>query len=881
MKLPQSYFSKGRSISMDLVMALVAIMILATVLATTVNYWFVANREKQNLEQKADDYIEYLASSVELSIWTIDQEQILKIAESYFSNELVASLRITDSLEKTTFFDQEKYASSDLIVRSSDITRDGFVIGKVEIALTPRIYEEQLAQILRTSLLTSIVIILSMIAMTSVIFRLLLAKPFSLLIKGINAISESNYRLIERPHKYHEINVVLQKFKEMGKIVQRRETSLMEMNTRLESEIQERKTVERSLRTSEERLQSIINNMGSLLFLKDPYGKYLLVNKRYEEKVGLPKEKIIGMDDYDLFSKDVADTIRKNDELVFTNGKTLRFEEATEWKGKIQTHLSVKFPLYGANNEIYAIGGMSTDITEHKNIQRQISDALEFNENIIAESPIGIGIYHESGNCITANNSLAQLIGTSHEEIRKLNLCDDNVWNNQILLDIASAAVSDDKKKRTEIKSVSQFEKEVSLDCHIVPFQSAGIKHILFMAVDISKRIQAEEESDRLRLFLNNIIDSMPSIIVGVDMDEKVTLWNVEAEIHTGLRSEVAVGRKLEEVYPLLSREKDRFKDAIEECRPVEVPRVVVDKEDSKHYYNMVIYPLVSNGLGGVVIRIDDVSDRIHLEELMVQSEKMMSVGGLAAGMAHEINNPLAAIMQNVQLLRNRISKGIPKNKKIAEEQGISIEAIELYMGSRGIFKMMDAILSAGQRASKIVENMLNFSRKSNTRFIRHDLADLLDRTIELAGNDYDLKKKYDFRKILISKEYDPDLPQVACEGSQIQQVFLNILKNGAQAMGDTCRLDGKPSQFQLSTWLENNVACVAIGDNGPGMDEEVRKRVFEPFFTTKDTGIGTGLGLSLSYFIITKNHNGHMSVKSNPFKGTRFVIRLPIDQAN
>jgi signal transduction histidine kinase len=283
--------------------------------------------------------------------------------------------------------------------------------------------------------------------------------------------------------------------------------------------------------------------------------------------------------------------------------------------------------------------------------------------------------------------------------------------------------------------------------------------------------------------------------------------------------------------------------------------------------------------MGGAVIRIDDVSDRVRLEELMIQSEKMMSIGGLAAGMAHEINNPLAAILQYVQLIRNRTRVAIAKNQAAAAECGITMSDVENYMSKRGIFTMIDAVLSAGQRASKIVENMLSFSRRGDMKFQYCNLTELLDRTVELAKNDYDFKKKYDFKTIEIVRDYDPGIPKIACEGSQIQQVFLNILKNGAQAMYDIRRSDGSSSRFHLKTWTENEMVCIGISDNGPGMAEETRKRVFEPFFTTKDVGVGTGLGLSLSYFIVTKNHNGHMSVESSPDKGTRFIIRLPLNQ--
>ena len=171
---------------------------------------------------------------------------------------------------------------------------------------------------------------------------------------------------------------------------------------------------------------------------------------------------------------------------------------------------------------------------------------------------------------------------------------------------------------------------------------------------------------------------------------------------------------------------------------------------------------------------------------------------------------------------------------------------------------------------------MLNFNRKSASLFVPHDLGSLINQTIDLAANDYDLKKKYDFRNIKIIKEFAKDMPEVYCDESKIQQVVLNIIKNGTQAMSEN-KKSGVESRFVFRLNTKAHLAVLEIEDNGPGMDEEVRKRVFEPFFTTKDVGGGTGLGLSISYFIITKNHGGKMVVESAAGKGTRFIISLPI----
>jgi len=255
----------------------------------------------------------------------------------------------------------------------------------------------------------------------------------------------------------------------------------------------------------------------------------------------------------------------------------------------------------------------------------------------------------------------------------------------------------------------------------------------------------------------------------------------------------------------------------------------------------------------------------------------MLSVGGLAAGMAHEINNPLAGMMQTANVMRNRLTANeIPANLKAAEAIGTDMEVIHGFMNDRGVFRMLDAIIDSGKRVAKIVDNILSFARKSDAETMPHDISLLLDDSLELASTDYDLKKQYDFKAIKIIREYSTELPTVLCESTKIQQVFMNIFKNGAEAMQEA---NTKHPQFILRTQLDPDPKriVIEIEDNGPGINESTRRRIFEPFFTTKPVGVGTGLGLSVSYFIVSENHRGEMSVESELGKGTRFIIRLPI----
>nr|WP_279355685.1 transporter substrate-binding domain-containing protein [Fundidesulfovibrio agrisoli] len=273
-----------------------------------------------------------------------------------------------------------------------------------------------------------------------------------------------------------------------------------------------------------------------------------------------------------------------------------------------------------------------------------------------------------------------------------------------------------------------------------------------------------------------------------------------------------------------------------------------------------------------------DIDERVRMYTMMAETEKMMSVGGLAAGMAHEINNPLAGILQSAQNLRRRLEAGIRANENAAAEAGCGLDAIRDYCSRRRVFELLDAVREAGEKAASIVANMLEFSRKPGAGHLPVDIGVLLDKALELCANDYDMKKKYDFRKVEIVREYAQGMPHVPCSPTQIEQVAMNILRNAAQAL--TLRRgtpDERPPRIVLRTAVEAGMARIDITDNGPGMEPALLGKVFEPFFTTKEVGEGTGLGLSVSYFIVTSNHGGSIQASSTPGEGTTFTIRLPL----
>lgn len=394
---------------------------------------------------------------------------------------------------------------------------------------------------------------------------------------------------------------------------------------------------------------------------------------------------------------------------------------------------------------------------------------------------------------------------------------------------------------------------------------------------EIEQRSHAEEELRSLRNYLANIIDSMPSTLIGVDPDGNITQWNKGAEKLSGLTADEALGKPLQEAIPKMMPEIIRIRQAITSCQKQTYGTISTSDKNSISYEDVTIYPLISNGTEGAVIRIDDVTERVNIQRMLLQNEKMMSIGGLAAGMAHEINNPLAGILGYASNIKKRTYDDIPANYSTAQKCNILLDDVRNYLDAREIPRMINGIQEAGSRAATIVNNMLSFARKSESNFTPQNLADLIDKTIELAANGYNLEKEYDFRRIKIVRHYVPDMPLVNCEGNEIQQVLLNLFRNGTEAMAGKQFSDLYP-QFICRLYREKDMAVIEIEDNGNGMDEKIRKRIFEPFYTTKEVGKGTGLGLSVSYFIVTDQHGGSMDVQSEPGKWTKFIIKLPID---
>lgn len=402
---------------------------------------------------------------------------------------------------------------------------------------------------------------------------------------------------------------------------------------------------------------------------------------------------------------------------------------------------------------------------------------------------------------------------------------------------------------------------------------NSSVEAVNSMAEKIEKFVGELKET---KYFLQDVLNSMPSIMIGVDRFCQITNLNLEAVKSSGRSYKECIGKPVADIFPSLERQlRNNILDSIVKRSLVTVEQKNCQALGDKRCAEITVYPLCGETFDGAVIRLDDVTSRIKLQEVMIQTEKMISVGGLGAGMAHEINNPLGGILQATQNIERRLSADLEKNVEVAQACGIEFKDLENYLEQRNIFSMLAGIRDAGQRAAQIVQNMLQFSRKNDSERQNCVVGQLLDRVLELANNDYDIRRKYDFKNFSVIRNYRHDI-EVNCNRTEIEQVFLNLCKNAAQAYGPLDITAELTPEITINVFQNDDYVTVEVADNGKGMTEEVKNRIFEPFFTTKVMGEGTGLGLAVSFFIIVEQHNGQLSVDSRPGQGATFTVKLP-----
>jgi PAS domain S-box-containing protein len=368
------------------------------------------------------------------------------------------------------------------------------------------------------------------------------------------------------------------------------------------------------------------------------------------------------------------------------------------------------------------------------------------------------------------------------------------------------------------------------------------------VAIDNSLLYRSEmekaDELARLKEFSENIVESVNVGILVVDFDGRITTWNSALEEIFGVAREQALRRNIDDIF-------DR--DLIETIQNV-IGQEDWSIRDTRHIYkysasteegrpltlNLSLAPFeAAHGvITGTLVVIENVTERAQLEQQLLEREKLSSIGLLAAGVAHEVNTPLAGISSYAQMLLHQTNANDPKRNLLEK---IHVQTV---------------------RASGIVNNLLNFSRTGDAQFREIDINRVLDDTLQL------LEPQLRNAEFEITRNFSDHLQPAYGSASKLQQVFMNLILNARDAMPNGGRLT-------IHTRAVDSSLVIDFRDTGVGIAPENIARIYDPFFTTKEVGQGTGLGLALSYGII-QEHNGRIFVESRPGEGAHFTIKLP-----
>jgi PAS domain S-box-containing protein len=353
--------------------------------------------------------------------------------------------------------------------------------------------------------------------------------------------------------------------------------------------------------------------------------------------------------------------------------------------------------------------------------------------------------------------------------------------------------------------------------------------------------------------YIRDILESMPLVLIGINAAMTVTQWNRQAEELTGVSQSKALGKNLWDAYPIITVTPNQISKVQRENKPITIKH----SQRGQCYYDISIYPLREQQETGIVILIDDVTQRILAENMLVQRDKMSSMGELASTMAHDIDVPLQAILKDIQSAK---------------------QTLATITGTDSIRAMLEDAAERGKQASGVISNLLDFAHSQGDKKRLANIIDIVEHTITLAEDVLSEPGGLHFRDISISRHYEKNLPQIRCNVSELQQVFFSLFRHAFKAMEQVTRVDFKPT-VRIDIIECYDALWIKVQHNGVGLSNTEQQYIFEPFFnkTSVEEDQDIGKRLSFSYFIVTEHHQGQLAVTSDVNVGTTFHLQLQV----
>jgi len=599
--------------------------------------------------------------------------------------------------------------------------------------------------------------------------------------------------------------------------------------------------------------EAAFNAITDRVFIEDTNYSVLRANAAVLKDYDLTPDKLIGQKCFQVFKEREEPCLGCPVTETLQTGKPA-FGEMENPRLKGNYHVRT-YPVFDRRGQLSEV--VVEDVTETKKLEEDLRESEERFKRIVEHANDGILAIGADDRIILANTIACEITGYPWERLLGLdfNQLFDEKNREYIKGLFARRDPNVDLRvcSELEILTAKGDRKETEVCITAVKDRRGAMKTYAYLRdISVTKRI--ENELRKANDFLCNLIENSVDGIIAADMKGKIILFNKSAERLIGYRSEEAIESvHITELYP-----PDGAKEIMRRLRSPDFGGVgrlepsqfnLVSKTGELIPINISAAIIYGDGKEMASFGIfTDLREKMKMErELqetqlqLIQSEKMASLGKLAAGVAHEINNPLGGILIFSKMLLEDLPSDDPRREDLGR------------------------ICDEATRCKEIVKGLLEFARQTSYKMEPIDLNRALVQGISLLEN------QALFHNIRILKNLDPNLPPVPANASQLNQVFMNIILNAAEAM------DGQGT-LTVTTRLgsEKNTVIVEFNDTGSGIKEEHLTRIFDPFFTTKEVGKGTGLGLSMSYGIVEKHH-GRIWVKSKEGEGATFIIELPV----
>ncbi len=622
-------------------------------------------------------------------------------------------------------------------------------------------------------------------------------------------------------------------------------------------------------------LKVIFKNINDGLLIIDNNFNIKRGNSKFRSFFGFKKEDILGKNLFSLLKSKELEAILKSkisnkiflNELVFNNYPDKIFKITV-----VPISEEYKLIIFQNNSLIYRFN-------------QKLKSQEEWYRAILSNIQTGLAIVDfESRKIIEINPELEKILSLSKEQI-----VGKECFQYLCAGDYSLCPSGNTKELVYNLVTKNKEGKNIYLYKKVNVLEIENKKYVLESITDITDLKLIEDKLVQTNKKIQTLFDSLPFILIAIDLEDKIVEWNPMAEIFLGLRKADVLNKKLEEI---------KHKIELKEILDLKISLGVEQKE--------LRYKRSDGRVGFLDVRMIDLRTSEATEEEMLliiaqditefkimqgqlaQAQKLEAIGQLATGIAHEINTPAQYVSDNLYFLQENFPqlkslyseiistlKTIPNLKLKALLSKIEEEDVEFYLQEFPL--AIEQALDGIKRIAEIVQSMKQFAHPGTREKVYTDLNKAIENAKVVTRNSW----KY---VADLELNLDPNLPLVKCYPSEINQVLLNMIVNAADAIKEKIGEKGKKGEkgkIIITTKSFGNKVKIYIEDTGTGIPEELREKIFEPFFTTKAVGKGTGQGLSLAHSIIVNKHKGFIAVESEVGKGTTFIIELPVDGEN